>query len=266
MHAMLDFEHWIVGAWRAVARQSHAGRLALRWFLIVVALLIATLALAQDQNTDRTNPPRTENDQAAETLVLKVQPDTGDANNATEFLQGILSGALSGLLAVISGVIVALFAFYLSKKQVVDRRKQQDGSVLKCAIVEIEVLFKVLSNNQKLIETELESFAKKQGALVNPFDPPLSGFWDLIKTHTPDVLLDDEQLLANAAAAARDSEQVAQLIRSRESYHISNRAMSNFAKEIEAYDTLLMKFVPDLITNLHTLKDDLDALVSKLEE
>ena len=42
--------------------------------------------------------------------------------------------------------------------------------------------------------------------------------------------------------------------------------MSNFAQEIKAYDTLLMKFVPDLITNLHTLKDGLDALVSKLEE
>ena len=92
------------------------------------------------------------------------------------------------------------------------------------------------------------------GTLLNPLDPVTSGFWDLVKIHTPQALLGDAKVLSKIANAARQTEQVAQMIRSREAFRASNQALSSFQQQMEKYDQLLQTFIRELIQVLRELK------------
>lgn len=170
--------------------------------------------------------------------------------------------------SILSGGIVAMFAFSLAMAWDVLRsrreQKQRDDAVLTFAKTEIDALLGIVQNNQKLVERELQLLRNKNKLLQNPLDTVDSGFWDIVKVQTPQVLLRDAETLSKIRDVSRRTDQVAQMIRSRESFRAANQALSSFAEQMMKYDQLLQTFQPELIEALKGLKALLEAAERRL--
>ncbi len=165
--------------------------------------------------------------------------------------------------SILGGGVVAIFAFALAMAWDVIRfrreQRQRDRAVLQCALAEIDTLLGILQNNLNLVEKELSLISDKQKMLLNPLDPVTSGFWDLVKIHMPQAFLGNADVLSRISNASRRTEQIAQMIRSREAFRISNQALSSLLQQMEKYDQLLHTFIRELIGALQELKPLLAA-------
>jgi hypothetical protein len=165
--------------------------------------------------------------------------------------------------SILSGGVVAIFAFGLAMTWDMVRfrreRRSRDLAIFTFTIAEIDALIGIAANNHKLVEHELLLLSKQNQSLLNPLDLIDSAFWNIIVTHTPHGLLTDPTALSKVRRVARLTDQVGQMIRSREGFRAANQALSSFNEQMTGYDKLLQKFLPELVKSLKELRGTLES-------
>lgn len=156
---------------------------------------------------------------------------------------------LTGAALVILGFVLAIGWDVLKTRRVTRRR---DVSLLTAARAEVKAIQSTVQNNQNLIERELQVLTEQQH-LLNPLDPVEGGFWDVVKLDPPRWLLLEPETLAQVRTVARLTAQVNEMIRSRETFRVGSKALSNFSEHLEKYDQLLIQFQSELLTALSQL-------------
>jgi hypothetical protein len=124
-------------------------------------------------------------------------------------------------IAILTGGGIAVFAFFLALLWDVVKagreRKRRDKALLVSVRAEIESLIATVANNLNLVKTELQML-KTGTRLLNPLDPVAGGFWDVVRVNLPDALVSDSQVLDKLRDVSRRTEQVSEMIRSREAF------------------------------------------------
>jgi hypothetical protein len=124
-------------------------------------------------------------------------------------------------IAILTGGGIAVFAFFLALLwdvvQAGRERKRRDKALLVSVRAEIESLIATVANNLNLVKTELQML-KTGTRLLNPLDPVAGGFWDVVRVNLPDALVSDSQVLDKLRDVSRRTEQVSEMIRSREAF------------------------------------------------
>lgn len=88
---------------------------------------------------------------------------------------------------------------------------------------------------------------------VNPLDPVSGTFWNTVRLDPPDALLHESEALTKMQDVARRTDQVGEIIRSREAFRIANQALDTFAEQMTRYDQLLSTFQGELLGALQDL-------------
>jgi hypothetical protein len=159
---------------------------------------------------------------------------------------------------LLTGGAIAVFAFLLAIVWDVLKsereRGRRDRAVIAASDAEISTLSVMVLNNRNLVLMELNLLRKgKAAGLTNPLDPIPSGFWDLVKLDPPQALLRDEETLAKIRDISRRTDQVTEMIRSREAFRTTNRSLPSYDKELRQYDELLETFLGELLNALNAL-------------
>jgi hypothetical protein len=165
---------------------------------------------------------------------------------------------------ILIGAGLTLFGFLLAMAwdlvKVQRERNQRDESILRAARDEVDAVQATVTNNRNLIQTELGYLGEQPPThLVNPLDPLEGGFWDVVKLNPPRALVREPDTLARVRDVARRTDQINEMIRSREAFRVSNLAISNFDSRLRSYDELLQQFQAELLEALDSLRSGLDA-------
>jgi hypothetical protein len=169
--------------------------------------------------------------------------------------------------AILTGGGIAIFAFVLAWiwDVIKSRRdaRRRDKSVLVSARAEIDSLIATVTNNLNLVRSELE-LLEEDKSLVNPLDPVAGGFWEVVRTNLPESLIRDASALSQLTDVSRRTEQVSEMIRSREAFRVNNQAFSGLTFGLKSYDGLLERFQEELLAALNDLKPVIEAKVEAL--
>jgi hypothetical protein len=104
-------------------------------------------------------------------------------------------------------------------------RGRRDDAVLFAPKAEIDSIAATVKNNQALVRRELGILPGQH--LINPLDPIEGGFWDVVKLNPPQVFLADEATLSQVRDVARRTDQVNEMLRSRETFRVGNQGCRN---------------------------------------
>ncbi len=142
--------------------------------------------------------------------------------------------------------------------------RQREKSLFQAATAEVAAVSATVTNNQKLVRSELDLLSQQPPRhLVSPLDPVPGGFWDVVKFNPPRTFVRDPETLTNVRDVARRTDQINEMIRSRETFRVGNLAISDFHGILRSYDKLLERLQDELLGALATLQD---ALVSAAPE
>jgi hypothetical protein len=161
--------------------------------------------------------------------------------------QEFLNGFLAGVGATIFGfVLTMIWDCWKSNQQ----RKQLQDNLLTLLSDEIEYNSSIIKNNKSLITQEL-GYLKENKSIVNALDIPRKDFWEVFKLNYDYKFFSIEQVKYVKDIYFIISS-IIENIQSRESYRISNQAMSNFHTRMEKYDSILI----DLFDRFKNLSSD----------
>jgi hypothetical protein len=167
------------------------------------------------------------------------------------------AGHYRDVLLVVLGAVLA--TGYDQWKSWRDQRRR-DASVLDAIRAEVAASRDVVKNNQALIATELKNL-KLGIRMVNPPDPLLTDFWDLVKLDPPRSLASREHGLAKVREVARLTGQVNQMLRSREiTWAMAFLPMSGgspILDALEKLDELISTWQGKLLDALEALEPEL---------
>lgn len=174
--------------------------------------------------------------------------------------------SLSGAALVILGFALAVLWDQYKHWRATRHR---DTSLLVAARAEVKSITATAQNDLKLVQSELAQLTTTGGGgtgLLNPLDPVEGGFWDVVKLNPPRVLLRDEQTVAQIRDVARRTDQVNEMIRTREAYKTSNAASAAssglaqtvFRGWVQGYDRLIERWLTELLEALETLEAALE--------
>jgi hypothetical protein len=174
--------------------------------------------------------------------------------------------SLSGAALVLLGFALAVLWDQYKERRATRRR---DASLLLAAKAEVESIAATAQNDLNLVRSELAQLTTIGGGgsgLLNPLDPLEGGFWDIVKLNPPRVLLRDEQTIAQIRDVARRTDQVNEMIRTREAYKTSNAALASslglaqsaFSGWVQGYDQLIERWLTELLDALQSLEAALE--------
>ncbi len=149
--------------------------------------------------------------------------------------------------------------------------RQREKSLFQAATAEVAAVSATVTNNQNLVRQELDLLSQQSPRhLVTPLDPVPGGFWDVVKLNPPRTFVRDPETLTKVRDVARRTDQINEIIRSRETFRVGNLVaisnlsnLSNAGEVLRIYDEHLERFQDELLGALATLQD---ALVSAAPE
>jgi hypothetical protein len=137
-------------------------------------------------------------------------------------------------------------------------------------LAEVRSIKATAQNDLNLVQSELAQFSTigaGSAGLANPVDPVEGGFWDIVKLNPPRALLRDPETLGQIRDVARRTDQVNEMIRSRDAFKTSNARSSllprsleasQFTAWVQAYDQLIELWLTELLEALETLEASLE--------
>jgi len=163
-----------------------------------------------------------------------------------------LAGFLSGVIATIIGFLLTMFWDIFKYNRDAGNR---DRAVLTAVKEEMISNLDILSSNQKMLQQELTVLPEKR-SMVGPLCLLQEGIWDLVKINLPSRLTKDNTLLLIRKLSLLTNE-INEIIRSRENYRINNGAMSNYSDRIKLYDEILLPKCSEIIVLFEELQKQL---------
>lgn len=164
------------------------------------------------------------------------------------------------LIGLISGIFATIIGFGLTMiwdiKKIHREDKQRNVAVLSAGKEECIANINILKGNRNLLEQELTILNDKK-FIVMPLLLLQTGFWDLLKTNIPDILVNEPELLSKIRAITQATDGINELIRSREIYRLHNHAYSNYFDRTELYDNLVIQAGDKLLESLEYIMTSL---------
>ncbi len=173
---------------------------------------------------------------------------------------------------LLSGGGLTLFGFLLAMGwdllKTERGNRQREKSLFQAALAEVTAVSATVTNNQIYVRKELDLLSQQTPQhLINPLDPVPGGFWDVVKLNPPRTFVRDPETLTKVRDVARRTDQINEIIRSRETFRVGNllaiSTVSNADGILRSYDEHLERFQDELLGALATLQD---ALVSAAPE
>jgi hypothetical protein len=151
----------------------------------------------------------------------------------TEWTKGFLSGLIATIIGFILTMVWDLWKTYRDKRS-------KDKVVYKLILDVLKENKKVISDNNYILNEELQLLPQRQFALV-PLYYLNNEFWEIIKFNVPKELLGTNDLLKKLQDISTLTKQVIANITNRESYKNSNGANSAIGGNLEKYDNLILQ-------------------------
>lgn len=159
------------------------------------------------------------------------------------------------------GAALVLFGFVLAMCWDVYKGRREaarrDNALLYAAVAEVEAVKGTVLNDLNIVNSELKLLPSGH-RLLNPLDPVEGGFWDAVKYNPPRALVRDERTLARVRDVARRTDQVNEMIRSREAFRVANPALSTMNDVLTDYDKLIARWLSELAEALNVLQPALE--------
>jgi hypothetical protein len=144
--------------------------------------------------------------------------------------------------------LATLGAWYRDRRT----RQRRDEAVVTALRAEVQVLKPTAQNDLNLVRDELKLLPGGQ-TIDNPLDPLGSAFFELVRVDPPKSISEDADLLLGLRDIARRTGQVDEMIRAREAFTASNRALASFTTILGGYDQLIERWFVELIEALEAL-------------
>jgi hypothetical protein len=169
------------------------------------------------------------------------------------------------------GGLLAIFAFLLAiawdEYKAYRDAGRRDDALFATAEDEIDAIAATARNDLALVMEDLGLLALDPPlSLENPLDPIESGFWDVMKLNPPRALLRDRATLGKVRDVARRTDQVNEMIRSRETFRSTVVAFSGMSQRLSGYDRLIKRWLEELLPALDELKKTLRAARLQAEQ
>ncbi len=162
-----------------------------------------------------------------QTGEVASDPVTEDRWRISEFLAGVLSTLLGFGLAVCWDTI--------KYRREVEHR---DNAIIEVMRQEVAENLELVKQDKNLLDQESDYFKT-----IRTLTPPLSllkvGAWDLMRVSIPQKMIAEQSELFKIEHMTQAADEINDLIRSRESFRISNSAASNLIPDLKFYDAKL---------------------------
>lgn len=147
-------------------------------------------------------------------------------------------------LGLIGGFLCTAYGFVLTmiwdNSKMRREQKEKDDTIILAGLEEHKTNIEILSVNLALISKELSLMEQKGTTIVRPLRVLHHGFWDMVKSNIPKILVGKNDILYNIRQMALITDEVNLLIHNRENYRIHNRAMSGYKHCVKQYDEMLI--------------------------
>ena len=166
------------------------------------------------------------------------------------------------------GGLVAIFGFVLAASREAWKdwrvRLRRDRALLNAAEGELAAMRAIVEANLSLVVEELGLLPRKQH-LSAPLHPVDSAFWAGMEFDPPRTLLLERPALATMRDVVRRTDEVTELMRSRELFRIVNPALSQFTGRMMSFDGLLRDRYAELLDALAKLDLTLRRASARLD-
>lgn len=152
-----------------------------------------------------------------------------------------LTGFLSGVIATIIGFIFTIiWDIYKYRRDIGSR----DNTILTAIGEELRSNYEISTLNKNILLEEIKVLDENK-SVVTPLCFLQSGFWELVKVNLPSALAKGDSLL-KIRKMAQSTNEINEVIRSRENYRVHNGAMSNYSSRLKIYDQILLQHFNEL--------------------
>lgn len=164
-----------------------------------------------------------------------------------------LIGGLFGLLATL---LVFLLQMWWDNSKLEREHSEKDETIYLALKEEFSDNIKILTNNQRFIEKDLE-LLEVEKQIIALLDMLRDNSWELVRLNLPGNLKKKPTALADLRELYLVVRHMNETIRSRENHRVNNKALSGYAQTLKNYDKKLFEETKRLIPAFEEITNDL---------